>query len=95
MNADLILTNGNIWTVDENQPRAEALAISGNKIIFVGTSSEVRKWTGEKTRVIDLRRHLVLPGFNDCHTHFITAALRFASNLDLYGATDIGKFNYA
>ena len=89
MKADLILTNGNIWTVDKNQPRAEALAISGNKIIFVGSSSEVRKWSGEKTRMIDIRGHLVLPGFNDCHTHFINAALRFASNLDLYGVTDI------
>jgi len=89
MVADLILTNGNVWTVDEKLPRAEALAISGDEIIFIGSNRGALTSSGPDTRVIDLRGHLVLPGFNDCHTHFVNAALRSATNFDLYGVTDM------
>ena len=89
MKADLILTNANIWTVDDSLPRAEALAIRGREILFVGTNEQVRDMSTNATRVIDLRGHLVLPGFNDCHTHFVNASLRFATNFDLYWVTDL------
>jgi predicted amidohydrolase YtcJ len=89
MTADLILKNANIWTVDEALPHAEALAIAGNEIVFVGTNDDAEKLIGSNTRVLDLRGKLVLPGFNDCHTHFVNASLRFASGLDLYGIYDM------
>jgi hypothetical protein len=89
MNADIILENANIWTVDNQLPRAQALAVSGNEIIFVGSNDRVQEMSGPNTRLLDLRGHLVLPGFNDCHTHFINAALRTATNFDLYWVTDM------
>ena len=62
--------NGKIYTVNEKQPHAEALVIEGNKIKFVGSTSEARKLTDASTEVIDLDGKLLLPGFNDSHLHF-------------------------
>jgi hypothetical protein len=67
--ADLVLLNGVIYTVNQAQPRAQALAVQGERIVAVGTTSEIRSWVGEKTRVIDLHGRLALPGFNDAHIH--------------------------
>ena len=69
--ADLVFHNGVIWTVNPNQPWAEALAIKGNKILKVGSTLEMERITGDTTKVISLDGALVLPGFIDCHTHFI------------------------
>ncbi len=69
--ADLVFLNGVIWTVNPNQPWAEALAIKGNKILKVGSSSEMERIIGDKTDVINLDGAFVLPGFTDCHTHFL------------------------
>ncbi|HEV2833850.1 MAG TPA: amidohydrolase [Pyrinomonadaceae bacterium] len=71
---DLILYNGVIWTVDDANPTAEAVAIQGSKIIFVGASDAALKRRGPKTRVIDLKDLFVVPGFNDNHVHFASAA---------------------
>ena len=68
--ADLALLNGNIWTVNDAQPRAQAVACRGNRIAAVGSNDEIRKWIGPATQVIDLGGKLVLPGFNDAHVHF-------------------------
>lgn len=68
--AELVLTHGNIYTVDPRIGRVEALAISQGKIVAVGTAAEIQHWVGPKTRVIDLHGQFVLPGFNDAHTHF-------------------------
>ena len=89
MKADIILKNANIWTVDGRQPRAQALAISESQIAAVGSNEEIEVLVGPETRVMDLHGRLVLPGFNDCHTHFVTAALRSATNVDLYGASSM------
>ncbi len=67
--ADLILVNGDIYTVDARLGRVEALAIAEGKILAAGTSEEIRKWAGPQTKVIDLEGKFVLPGFNDAHTH--------------------------
>ncbi|MGZ4839909.1 MAG: amidohydrolase [Terriglobales bacterium] len=69
--ADLIITNGKLYTVDKSRPRAEALAVIGERIVAVGTATDIDQWRGPGTRVIDAREHLVLPGFNDAHTHFM------------------------
>lgn len=67
--ADLILTNGRIYTVDENRAWAEAIAISGEKILAVGSAEEVGQTAGEETQVIDLKGAFASPGFNDGHVH--------------------------
>ena len=73
-NADLILHNGVIWTVDEKNPTAEAVAIKDGKFVVVGTNNAALKLRGPATRVIDLNRSFVVPGFNDNHVHFASAA---------------------
>ncbi|MEO6119696.1 MAG: amidohydrolase [Terriglobales bacterium] len=69
--ADLILTNGQIRTVDKSRPQAEALAVIGERIVAVGTSDEIDQWRGANTRIIDAEGKLVLPSFNDAHVHLI------------------------
>ncbi len=68
--ADLVILNGKVVTIDKDNPRAEAIAVAGEKIIAVGTSSGIRRYIDEGTRVIDAGGRLVLPGFNDAHAHY-------------------------
>jgi predicted amidohydrolase YtcJ len=68
--ADLILLNGKIWTVDQNNRQAQAVACLNGRIVAVGSTQEIEKWVGPATRRIDLHGKLVLPGFNDAHVHF-------------------------
>lgn len=72
--ADLILHNGVIWTVDEKNATAQAVAIKDGKFVVVGTNSEALKLRGPDSRVIDLQGRFVVPGFNDNHVHFASAA---------------------
>ncbi|MFQ5604318.1 MAG: amidohydrolase [bacterium] len=72
--ADVILHNGVIWTVDEQNPQATAVAIRGNRFSAVGSEEDVLKLQGENTQVIDLQGKFVTPGFNDNHVHFASAA---------------------
>ncbi|MGH7451088.1 MAG: amidohydrolase, partial [bacterium] len=82
MSADLILHNGFVWTVDETKPQAEAIAIRGEHIVKVGSNAEVLKLRGANTRAIDLKGAFVVPGFNDNHVHFASAA-HFFWNIQL------------
>jgi predicted amidohydrolase YtcJ len=77
--ASLVLLNGKIWTVNDAQPRAEAVACLGGRIVAVGSNGEIRKWIGAGTEVIDLGGKLVLPGFNDAHVHFFSGGENLAS----------------
>jgi predicted amidohydrolase YtcJ len=70
--ADLVLLNGNIITVNEDQPEAEAVAIRGERIVKVGDNEEVKKLVGEGTKVIDLGGKTVVPGLIDAHLHFMS-----------------------
>jgi predicted amidohydrolase YtcJ len=79
------LINGNIRTLDPEKPRAEALAVAGGKIVSVGSDQQIRKLAGERTRVIDAKGRLVLPGFNDAHVHFAAIGNKF-STIDLKAA---------
>ncbi len=76
--ADLILTDGNVWTVSTAQPQAEAVACIDERIVAVGKSDEIRQWAGPKTKVINLAGKLVVPGFNDAHVHFYTGGTHLA-----------------
>ncbi len=67
--ADLILLNGNVYTVNKKQPQAEAVAVAHGRIVFVGNNTDVERWRGAKTRVLDLRGRTVLPGLTDSHCH--------------------------
>lgn len=69
---DLLFVNGNVVTMDDAQPIAEAVAVIGNRITRVGSSAELRAEAGLNTRVIDLGGRTLLPGFNDNHTHPIS-----------------------
>ena len=68
--ADVILTNAHFWTGDSARPRAEAIAILGERILAVGSRNAVLATRGPKTVVRDLRGKFVAPGFIDNHTHF-------------------------
>jgi len=72
--ADLILHNGVIWTVDQKNPTVQAVAIKDGKFVVVGSNSSALKLRGPNTRVIDLKGNFVVPGFNDNHVHFASAA---------------------
>jgi len=67
--ADLILTNGKVYTVDTANPWAQAIAISGDQILAVGSTAEVARTAGANTQVIDLKGAFASPGFNDGHVH--------------------------
>ena len=69
--ADLVLRNGTIVTVDEVIPEAEALAVRGDRIVAVGRSSDLDRYIGDETEVIDLEGGLALPGFIEGHGHFL------------------------
>jgi len=73
--ADLILLNGKIVTVDSNFTIADAVAISKDKIVAVGSNSQMRKLTGRMTRTIDLKGKTVIPGLIDSHLHPESASL--------------------
>ncbi len=73
--ADLILLNGKILTVDRDFTIAEAVAVSGDKIIGVGTVTDISGYSGRKTKTIDLRGKTVIPGIIDAHMNFQMAAL--------------------
>jgi predicted amidohydrolase YtcJ len=69
MDVDLILVNGNVYTVNKKQPRAEAIAVRDQRIVFVGLNEDARKFRGDKTSIIDLGGKTVVPGFTDAHCH--------------------------
>jgi hypothetical protein len=80
--ADLVLVNGKIRTVNDHpqaMAEAEAVACLGNRIAAVGSTTEIRKWIGAKTKVIDLQGRRVVPGFNDAHVHFFDGGRGLAS----------------
>ncbi len=65
--ADLLLLNGNVYTVNDKQPRAQAVAVKGGRILFVGSNDNARKF--HASRVVDLRGRTLLPGLTDSHCH--------------------------
>jgi predicted amidohydrolase YtcJ len=89
--ADLLLTNGKIWTVNQAQPEAEALAIWHGRILAVGKSADLQPLAGPRTRVIDLKGRRVVPGFYDSHVHLLGSGLRL-NEVALKDAKDEAEF---
>ena len=69
--ADLIVVNGNVYTVDDARPRASAFAVRSGKIVFVGSDREARFLAGSATKVIDAGGRTVIPGMVDAHAHLL------------------------
>ena len=68
--ADLVLLHGTVVTVDSQRPRAEAVAVRGDRIVAVGSDTEIQRLIGPSTQTIDLRGRLLIPGFIEGHGHY-------------------------
>jgi predicted amidohydrolase YtcJ len=89
--ADLVVVNANVRTMESARPTAAAVAVYGGRITRVGTDAEVRALAGPKTRVVDAGGALVLPGFNDAHVHFLSGGFQLSS-VDLRDAATPQEF---
>lgn len=89
--ADIVLKNGNVYTVNAKQPHADAIAIKGDRIVFVGSNADAQNYVGQATRVIDLHGKTVVPGFTDAHCHLIGIGQR-EMTLNLEGITSLQEF---
>ena len=79
---ETILHNANIYTVDTRQPRAQALAISGGRLMAVGSNQEILAFAAAATRKLDLGGKTVVPGFIDAHSHPASAGLSHLREVD-------------
>lgn len=89
---EAIYLNGNIWTGDSGQPKAEALAIADGSIVAIGSSDQVRRLATRFTRVVDLQSAPVVPGFIDNHVHFVSGGLAL-DRVDLRDAATPAEFS--
>jgi len=76
--ADIVFTNADVRTMDKANPKAEAVAVTGNKITYVGDNAGVQSLIGKETRVIDAHGRLMVPGFIETHLHLLVAAAAIA-----------------
>lgn len=83
--------NGKVYTVNDKQSLAEAVLVEGNKIIFVGSTDEVKKMIDASTELIDLNGKLMLPGFIDDHVHFTSGGF-YLQGIDLRPAKSTSEF---
>lgn len=71
VSADVLIVNANIWTGNENQPKAQSMAILGDSIIAIGTSTSLEGYKSKTTQVLDMKGKFITPGFIDCHVHLL------------------------
>ena len=86
--ADIVFKNGNVYTANDKSPKAQAIAVKADKIVFVGTNAAAQKFVGPGTRVVDLKGNTVLPGFTDAHQHLSGVGQR-EMTLNLEGTTSL------
>src|SRR6266487_1758655 len=84
LSADVIIKNAKIFTSDESNPQAEAVAVKGNRIIYVGTNEGVEAFKNKSTPVIDGQGHTLTPGFIDTHVHLLWGSI-WMGNAQLQG----------
>jgi len=89
--AETVFVNGNIYTMNERQPRAEAIAVKGDRIVFVGSNTDAKKYQSAATKTIDLAGKTVVPGLTDSHCHIFGIGER-EMNLNLEGANTLDDF---
>ena len=75
----IAIVNGAVWTGDLTKPWAQAVALSGERIVVVGSTLEIRRRVSSQTRIIDAKGGMVVPGFIDSHVHFLAGGLNLAS----------------
>jgi len=86
--ADIVFRNGNVYTANDKAPRAQAIAVKGDRIVFVGSNEAAQKFVGANTHVVDLKGNTVLPGFTDSHQHLSGVGQR-EMTLNLEGTTSL------
>ena len=89
--ADEVIIHGKIYTVNSRQPWAEAVAIRDGKIIAVGSDKEIAAYRGPSTKAIDAKGHMVLPGLEDTHVHFLGGSA-LLDELSLNEAKTVAEF---
>ena len=89
--ADLVLRGARIATVDEAFSFAEAVAVQGSKIVFVGSNDDSSAWVGETTRVVELDGQLVTPGFTDAHCHPFNLGKTEEESFTVAGSTSFAQ----
>src|SRR4029453_2426651 len=89
--ADIVFKNGNVYTANDKSPKAQAIAVKDDRVVFVGTNAAAQKYVGPNTRVVDLKGNTVLPGFTDSHQHLSGVGLR-EMTLNLEGTTSLEDF---
>src|SRR5262245_52279554 len=88
--AELILLGGRVWP-GRGIPEGTAIAVADGRVLAVGADEELRRLAGPRTRVVELRGRLVVPGFNDAHVHFLDGGFGLLS-VDLRDARDEAEF---
>jgi predicted amidohydrolase YtcJ len=87
VDADVVLFNGNVITVDEKKPRAQGVAVKDGRVLWVGTNEGVKQAVGRGTQVRDLKGMTVIPGFIESHNH----TLMFGLGLSSIDLTKVGS----
>ena len=90
-NADLVIENSYIYTVDAKNPLVEAMAVKGKTIVYVGKNAGVKMWIGKDTQVIDMKGRLVLPGLIDSHAH-VMSGVSDIYDVSLYGIGSTAEY---
>src|SRR5260370_16892944 len=85
--ADIIVVHGRVYTENSKRPWAQAVAIRNSRIVGVGDDAEIERTRGASTKVLDAGGKLVLPGFVDCHIHFLDGSFSLG-RVNLEGAKD-------
>ena len=88
---DYVVINAKVFTIDEDQPQAEAFAVKGDHFTAVGSSSDIRNLASSRTETIDAEGMTVVPGFIDAHSHPSSAGVNelVQVNADLRSITEI------
>jgi predicted amidohydrolase YtcJ len=89
--AQTVFLNGNIYTMNERQPRAEAIVVKGDRIVFVGSNADAKKYQTERARTVDLSGKTVVPGLTDSHCHILGIGERELT-LNLEGTDTLDAF---
>jgi predicted amidohydrolase YtcJ len=89
VNAEVVIVDAIVHTVDPERPRAQALAVAGEVIVAIGSNDDMRYLVGSETQVIDAGGRLIVPGFNDAHVHLVMGAEELVG-VDLRPSRDAG-----
>ncbi len=92
--ADIVFRGGGVYTVDATRRWAEAVAVRSGRIVYVGTDAGIARWLGPKTRSIDLKGKMLLPGFHDSHVHLVGGGIEL-DECDLNSTTTIEQVQAA